>query len=180
MRVGIDFGTSNSSAAVYDGRQSRLLPLDPVARDPQVMRSLLYLARDGGWVAGQQALDRFNTDNVGHTVKLKRVQVGVLENVFAEVGRVYTDIFVWLDENEPGRLFKSLKMELPNSTFRGTGVYGKGYTLEELVAQLLIELRERIEAAGGETIEHVVLGRPVHYADDAEADALAEARLRAA
>ena len=176
MRVGIDFGTSNSSAAVYDGRLSRLLPLDPAARDPRVMRSLLYLARDGGRAAGQQALDRFNDGNVGHTVKLKRVQVGVLENVFSEVGRVYTDIFVWLDENEPGRLFKSLKMELPNSAFRGTGVYGKGYTPEELVAELLIEIRQRIEAAGGEAIERVVFGRPVHYAADAEADLLAESR----
>lgn len=180
MRVGIDFGTSNSSAAVYDGAQSRLLPLDPLARDPTVMRSLLYMARDGSRSAGQQALERFNQGNVGHAVKLKRLQVAVLENVFAEVGRVYTDIFVLVDENEPGRLFKSLKMELPNSSFRGTSVYGKGYTLEELVAELLTELRERIEQSGGRRIERAVIGRPVHYAAEAEADALAESRLRAA
>jgi hypothetical chaperone protein len=180
VRVGIDFGTSNSSAAVYDGQRSRLLPLDPAARDPQVMRSLLYLAQDGGRAAGQQALDRFNAGNVGHAVRLKQVQVGVLENVFAEVGRVYTDIFVWVDENEPGRLFKSLKMELPNSSFRGTGVYGKGYTLEELVAELLTELRERIESSSGRPLERAVIGRPVHYAADPEADALAERRLLAA
>src|SRR6185437_12983796 len=75
VRVGIDFGTSNSSAAVYDGQQSRLLPLDPAARDSTVMRSLLYLARDGSRVAGQEALNRFNNSNVGHVVKLKREQV---------------------------------------------------------------------------------------------------------
>jgi len=180
VRVGIDFGTSNSSAAVYDGQQSQLLPLDPAARDSTVMRSLLYLARDGSRVAGQEALNRFNSGNVGHVVKLKREQVAVIENVFAEIGRVYTDIFVLVDENEPGRLFKSLKMELPNSSFRGTGVYGKGYTLEELVAELLTEIRERIERSTGQPIEHAVLGRPVHYAADPEADALAEARLLAA
>ena len=180
VRVGIDFGTSNSSAAVYDGRASRLLPLDPVARDPRVMRSLLYLARDGGRSAGQAALNRFHDANVGHAVKLKRVQVGVLENTFAEVGRVYTDIFVWEDENEAGRLFQSLKMELPRRAYRGTSVYGKGYTLEELIAELLTELRLRAEAAGGEPVERAVLGRPVRYSEDAEDDALAEARLRAA
>ena len=30
MRVGLDFGTTNSSAAVYDGTRVRLLKLDPV------------------------------------------------------------------------------------------------------------------------------------------------------
>ncbi|MGI8916683.1 MAG: Hsp70 family protein [Chloroflexota bacterium] len=180
MRVGIDFGTSNSSAAVYDGTHSHLLPLDPVARDPHVMRSLLYLARDGSRAAGQEALNRFNSSNVGHAVKLKRVQVGVLENVFSEVGRVYTDIFVLVDENEPGRLFKSLKMELPNSSFRGTSVYGKGYSPEELIAELLTEVHERIVTSGGQSIDFAVVGRPVHYAADPKADALAEARLRAA
>lgn len=108
------------------------------------------------------------------------MQVGVLENTFSEVGRVYTDIFVWEDETEPGRLFKSLKMELPRRSFRGTSVYGTGYSLEELVAQLLIELRERSETATGQVIERAVIGRPVHYAADPDDDALAEARLRAA
>lgn len=180
MRVGIDFGTSNSSAAVYDGSGSRLLPLDPMARDPNVMRSLLYLGRDGSRSAGQEALDRFNRSNAGHTIRLKRVQVGVLENVFSEVGRVYTDIFVWEDESEPGRLFKSLKMELPRSSYHGTSVYGKGYSLEELIAELLTELRARIETAAGQAVNHAVIGRPVHYADDPEDDARAERRLLAA
>ena len=30
MRVGLDFGTTNSSAAVYDGTRVRLINLDPV------------------------------------------------------------------------------------------------------------------------------------------------------
>jgi len=180
VRVGIDFGTSNSSAAVYDGRSSRLAPLDPVARDPTVMRSLLYLTRDGGRLAGRLALDAYFARNVGHTVKLVRTQVGVLENVFAEVGRVYTDIFVWVDEHEPGRMFQSLKMTLANINYRGTTVYGQPYSLEQLIAEYLTTLRERTEQALGAPIERAVLGRPVRYSDDPEADALADRRMRRA
>jgi hypothetical chaperone protein len=143
VRAGIDFGTSNSSAAVHDGRSSHLVPLDEVAHDPTVMRSLLYLRRDGGRLAGRAALDAYYANNVGRTVKLSRVQVGVIENVFDKVGTLYTDIFVWVDENEPGRLFQSLKMALPNRHYRGTSVYGKAYSPEQLVAELLAELRER-------------------------------------
>ena len=43
MIVGMDFGTTNSGMAVYDGRQVRLLPLDPASANPVVARTALYL-----------------------------------------------------------------------------------------------------------------------------------------
>jgi hypothetical chaperone protein len=59
MRVGLDFGTTNTSAAVYDGRHVRLLPLDPIAASPSVMRSALFLSRQGVPFLGREAIDRF-------------------------------------------------------------------------------------------------------------------------
>ena len=45
MYVGIDFGTSNSSAAVYDGRHIRYIPLDPLnEEDVHVLSSMLYIS----------------------------------------------------------------------------------------------------------------------------------------
>ena len=35
MRVGLDFGTTNTTAAVYDGGKVELIPLDPVAASPR-------------------------------------------------------------------------------------------------------------------------------------------------
>ena len=32
MRIGLDFGTTNSGAAVFDGQRVRVLPLDPASR----------------------------------------------------------------------------------------------------------------------------------------------------
>lgn len=177
MRIGLDFGTSNSSVAWHDGSTTRLLSIDPDARDARVMPTLLYLHREGQRSIGRAALDLFNAANAGREVRLVREKVAVIENTFAEVGRVYTDIYVWIDEREPGRLFKSLKMELPNTQFKGTGVYGRSFSLEQLLAELLMEIRERVERSTGEPVEGMVIGRPVHYSHDPEVDAIAAERM---
>ena len=59
MRVGLDFGTTNSSAAVYDGTRVRLLDLDPINNAPTIMRSTLFMTRDGVPFIGREAIDRF-------------------------------------------------------------------------------------------------------------------------
>ena len=41
MRIGLDFGTTNSGAAVFDGQQVHVFPLDPANHDPTVIRSTL-------------------------------------------------------------------------------------------------------------------------------------------
>jgi len=46
MRIGLDFGTTNSGAAVFDGRRVHIFALDPASRDPSVVRSTLYVTRD--------------------------------------------------------------------------------------------------------------------------------------
>ena len=76
LSIGIDFGTSNSSVAVFDGQSTRLLPLDGHARDPRVMRSLLYIPRDGEIVVGQRALDLYTEQNTGREVKMERRYLG--------------------------------------------------------------------------------------------------------
>ena len=45
MRIGLDFGTTNSGAAVYDGQRVHVFALDPFSHDPTVMRSTLYITR---------------------------------------------------------------------------------------------------------------------------------------
>ena len=46
IKVGIDFGTSNSGVAVYDGQHVRLLPVDPKNVIPEVIKTVLYVTRD--------------------------------------------------------------------------------------------------------------------------------------
>ena len=46
----------------------------------------------------------------------------------------------------PGRLIQSLKSWLPSRTLTGTEVFGRRYTIEDLVSRILTDLRHRAEA----------------------------------
>jgi hypothetical chaperone protein len=199
MRIGLDFGTTNSGAGVFDGGRVHLFPLDrstgltasPSSHDPHVMRSLLYLTRDHEILVGQEALDTYYSQNVGRPSKLVRQRVGEVELTVGDVGSVkgypvgpttfVRDVYALVDELTPGRLLHSLKSGLATG-YEGTTIFGRYYALEELIALYLREIRERVEAQAGQAVEGVVLGRPVHFAGGSgEADdRRAEDRLRRA
>lgn len=89
----------------------------------------------------------------------------------------------YLDEGGAGRLMQSLKSFLPMVSFRSTRIGGQEYTLEELIAIILAEIRKATELQFGEvTQETVVVGRPVKLvnASDSEGEAVALGRLRKA
>ena len=184
LSIGIDFGTSNSSIAVYDpsaplraGSASvRLLPLDSSARDAQVMRSLLYITRAGDIIAGQRALDLYTEQNTGREVKLERRYIGEVKMVFSDM-TVVKDAYALVDVNEPGRLFQSLKRFLPVTSFQKTNVFGSEYTLEELVATLAKQILRSAEATLGQRIDQLVVGRPVRFSEDATKNEAARKRL---
>ncbi|MGH7786477.1 MAG: Hsp70 family protein [Candidatus Binatia bacterium] len=85
-----------------------------------------------------------------------------------------------------GRFMQSLKSFLASRLFDGTYVFGWRFTLEELIANLLGELRQAAEAQFGRLSGPVLIGRPVHFVVDAggeidpERDRIALARLRGA
>jgi hypothetical chaperone protein len=189
MHIGFDFGTTNSGAAAFDGRRVRVFPLDPASRDPGVARSVLYITREQEVFVGQEAVDEYYRQNVGRPSKMVRQYVGEVEITMGDVGSVkgypvgpatfVRDVYVLVDELTPGRLLRSLKSAL-SSDHTGTDIFGRVYTLEELIAIYLRALRERVEAEAGEPVDGVVLGRPVAFVDSGtEADnQRAEDRLR--
>jgi hypothetical chaperone protein len=177
--VGMDFGTTNSGLALYD-ETIRLLPVDPANElSPHVVRTALYITRDQEIAVGRAALDRYYEQNLGRPVHLVRKWVGEIEQTFAEIGTFVKDVYVWVDEHEPGRLFRSIKSHLAEASYTGTAVWTRYYTLEDLVALFLRTTRERAEQALDAPVERVVLGRPVHWvgARTPEDDARAEQRL---
>jgi hypothetical chaperone protein len=180
MRVGLDFGTTNSSAAIYDGQRLRLLPLDPVSADATILRSTLFMTREGAAYIGREAINRFTEGNVGREIEYEWKYIGDAEVTFAELGTIQQALYVKVDANAPGRLFQSLKTGLRDRSFRRTNVFGTYYTLEELIAIVLRLIFERIQAGIGAPVTGMVIGRPVHYAADPQADALAFERMQAA
>jgi hypothetical chaperone protein len=138
---GLDFGTSNTAAALPDGT---VLPIAPETREQRLFRSVLFFPEDERTVyAGTPAINRYLEDNAG-------------------------------------RFIQSVKSFLHSRSFRATQVNGRTWTIEDLVALLLRRVREAMGAHLGSAPEAVMLGRPAVFTEDAEADALAEQRLRKA
>jgi len=55
--IGMDFGTTNSGMAIFEG-QIRLLPMDEANESaPQVLRTTLYISRQNQHYVGRQAID---------------------------------------------------------------------------------------------------------------------------
>jgi len=189
MFIGLDFGTTNSGAAMFDGEKLHLCPLDAASWNRAVMRSTLYLSRDHTAAVGQEAVDRYYRENTGRPSRMVRRYVGEVELALAETttiwptvsGSLFREVYVLVDEMLPGRLLHSLKSALATS-YEGTTIFDRYFTLEELIALFLSQVRERAEAHFGQAVEGVVIGRPVRFVDSAneEQDSRAESRLRQA
>ena len=176
MILGMDFGTTNSGMAVYDGRAVELLPLDPSAPNPRVARTALYITNEQAVTIGRAAIDRYYEHNLNRPVKMQRIWVGEIE-VMADKVYYVTDVYSWADALSPGRLFLSIKTGLRDVNYPGTVIGQFYYSLEALIALYLTVTKARAERLLGQAMRQVVLGRPVHFAADDAADRLAEARL---
>ena len=152
--IGIDFGTTNSSIALAGCSDEVQLAKFPYLGDlTNAYRSLLYL---------QQVKE----DGV-HSLKSWTGPEGIEHYLAADV---------------KGRLIQSLKSFLSSRNLHGTEVFGRRYTIEDLIARILRDLRERAEHQFGIKIRSAVVGRPVHFvgAESQEDNAYAESRLRSA
>jgi hypothetical chaperone protein len=81
----------------------------------------------------------------------------------------------YLEDPLDSRLILSMKTFLAQKSFESTRIFGRIYTLEQLVATFL---RELLPAIGDGAA--VIAGRPVRFAGERPDDALGEKRLRAA
>lgn len=196
LYCGVDFGTTNSSIAVFDGTKAWALSLDERNDTPTSLPSLLYISRDGEKIVGRAAADAFIERNVDREVKTRQVDLGV--SIEAYVGAepdksdTYNPAFVdpnisqavrakaTIEVNSPGRLFQSLKTLLRQPQFKTTEVFGTQYQLEELVSYILKVLKSSVDARAGHSVETAVFGRPVRFSEVDEENGIAEERLRTA
>jgi hypothetical chaperone protein len=152
MFVGIDFGTTNSALAVADAAGKVLLTRYMSAGVPyDTVRSVLYFDPDAR-VDGRPAPPAVGMDAING----------------------------YLGSDHAGRFIQSIKSHMASRLFKSTNIFNRVYQLEQLVAHIVQYLRD---GAGGDLPRRAVVGRPVHFVNDdadAEGDALAEQRLRAA
>jgi len=189
MYLGIDFGTTNTVAAVVDeaGGAPRVLALDGAAR---TMRTMMYVERDQTMHFGAAAAQRYRELNVGRLPRFIKRYIGEIDIELGELaakgydlkgGAIVQDVYSDFDADSPGRLLHSLKSPLATD-YEGTHIIGVEYTLEQLIARFLHHVRERVCERTGRDIRSVVLGRPVNFAHAANeaANARAQQRLQSA
>jgi hypothetical chaperone protein len=179
LKVGIDFGTSNSGVAVFDGHEVHLLPIDRQNALPEVVKSILYITRDYKQYIGQEAVELYYRHNVGRLRRFEKQWVGELEYRGADMYYV-RDIYAYVDVLKPGRLLQLIKSALRAGNYPGTQIFERYYTLTDLIAVYLRALRERAEVLLQESISGVTLGRPVKFSEDPQKDQKAEDTLRQA
>jgi hypothetical chaperone protein len=77
-----------------------------------------------------------------------------------------------------GRFFRSIKKFLPEENFSGTIIHNKQYSLSDIIATFLREMKKRADQIVGRGITKLMLGRPASYSDSDQKDKLAEDRMR--
>jgi hypothetical chaperone protein len=176
VKVGIDFGTSNSGVAIYDGQRVRLLPVDAKNVIPEVIKTVLYITRDYRPSIGQEAVEHYYRDNVNRQRRFVKQWSGELDYYGSDMHYVQ-DVFVYVDELQPGRLLQYLKTALRKENYEGTQIFERYYTVGDLAKTYLSLLKQRAEDILGERIQAVTLGRPVKFSESAEQDRKAQETL---
>lgn len=204
-KYGLDFGTTNSAIAIADGDKGRVLELDDMADDARVVRTLLYFLRrelhyrksvaraqigqqvfkqgdiyytgEQKVLLGEAAVQQYLAENDNRSAGVTRtIYTGrVIESGGIKIPEYFEEVDYGI-----GRLMQALKTALKTKFYKGSTVFGEFYSLEELIAFYIRELKSKADHLTGEAIDEVVCGRPVHFLDDPEKDAAAEARLKKA
>lgn len=170
MRVGIDFGTTNSAVAFYDGATLHPVAIDPGNDNPQVLPSLIYIQRDHETSLGSAAAADYLEQETGRRPVWERRHMGAIEIIVGGSGsgpiQYMHDIYDQVDIAAKGRLMQSVKTVLRDPEYEGTVIFDRYYAIDEIIAILLREMRVRAEQQLQATCEAVVLGRPVRFSED--------------
>ncbi len=165
QRFGIDFGTTNSAIAFFDGRDLHRPMLDRGSDNPLVLPSLLYIDRQQRPTAGTAAALKYLERETGRRATWEKRRVGEIDVFASGVSYVQT-VHVLVDTGAQGRLLQYIKTALRDPGYDGTQVFDRFYTVDELIALILRPLKVGAEEQLNRECQKVVLGRPVRFSSD--------------
>jgi len=183
--VGVDFGTSNSTVAWFDGRRLSFVQIET---DSPILPTAIHLSKEYEGTTGTAAIDRYVEENTARLVHLVPEIMGqaagsIEDNSPAhEIGELTMSRNVvfgpLIDHGLPGRLFLGLKRLLGNPAIERIFVFNRPYRLVALLTPVLLRLHEAIEKALRAPVSRARVGRPVNFeGGDASRNKLAVSRL---
>jgi len=184
--VGVDFGTSNSTVAWFDGRQLRFVLIE--ANSP-ILPTAIHLSKEYEGTTGAAAIERYVQENTARLVHLVPEILGQAaasiednspEHEMAELTTSRNVVFgPLIDHGLPGRLFLGLKRLLGNPAIDRIFVFNRPYRLVALLTPVLLRLHEAVEKELREPVSQAHVGRPVNFeGSDVSRNSLAVSRLR--
>lgn len=187
--VGIDFGTSNSAAAWFDGERVRLVQLET---DDAIMPTATHLNRELRTRIGHAAVQQYIEENRDRIVELTPEIVGKSDLLIdegnpddpsssPEIASVNVYGQANVDRGMPGRLFRGVKRLLGNPAVKRLMVFDKPFRIVALITPVLLHIRLSIERTVPEALGDVHFGHPVSFEGyDSHRNELGLARLKEA
>ena len=178
LGIGLDFGTTNSSLAIYDGESLSYIGIDRSAPSPYVMPTALYLDRDFVSTIGTDAITQYLHENEGRRIRLSREELGEVEISYGELGMHQVAVHANVDRDMPGMLFHGLKRWLGDEKLEYIRVLENDYSTIALITPILEHIKLAAEERMGEPLSSVHIGRPIHFEGGSdEANTIALRRL---
>lgn len=174
--LGIDFGTSNSTAAIFDGEKVTMVMLEP---DSPIMPSASYIDRDFVTSTGQDAIDTYIARNQGRKVEMSLEVLGEARTSTGQMDMstqlpsepdtqlVYGQAFN--DGSLPGRLFRGTKRLLGSVDTHRVMVFNRPFRLVALITPILLRIKLSVEKfvqhipISGIKINQACIGHPVNF-----------------
>lgn len=168
--IGVDFGTSNSTVAWFDGQRLQYVRLES---DGPIMPTAIHLNRSFQALTGIDAVEQYVEENRARLVELVPEIIGYQATSVGDGSVKDSDgapentrnaIYGPLvDRGLPGRLFQGLKRLLGNAQLDRLWVFERPYRLVALITPILLRMRESVESVTRTRITQVHIGRPVHF-----------------
>lgn len=175
LAVGVDYGTSNSAVALYDGERVHFVALEG---NQTVMPSATYIDNEFKITTGQSAIDAYIASNTGRTVELSAELLGEGRSTTGQIGdgglpeegsteKVYGQSLI--DAGQKGRLFRGVKRLLGSAQMERLMVFDRPFRLVALVTPLLLRIHQRAELWRQQAfpalspINQACIGHPVNF-----------------
>ncbi|MDG2089529.1 MAG: Hsp70 family protein [Gammaproteobacteria bacterium] len=177
--IGIDYGTSNTAAAIFDGQWVYLVKLEDKSH---IMPTAVYIDREFSASVGQDAVSEYIVANQGRKVELSAEVLGEARTTTGQIDHgsnlpseantslVYGQSFQ--DSSMPGRLFRGVKRLLSSKDSERIMVFDRPFRLVALVTPIILRVHECLlktfnNIGLSESIEqeadHACIGHPVNF-----------------
>lgn len=169
--IGIDFGTSNSAAAWFDGEKVHLVDLES---STAIMPTATHIDRDLLSVTGDAAVALYIEENRDRMVELTPEVIGK-SSILTSTGNpedvnsqpeTHSSLIYGLPVNDrgmKGRLFRGIKRLLGSASIKRLLVFDHPFRLVALITPILLRIRKKLEESVGKINTDVHVGHPVNF-----------------